>query len=148
MIKFLAITGSALLFAPSLFAADCISMGGTANTRNLSQTEFVVAMTGDFQGGAFAKSLSAKQMKDGWTEYQLEHYFTTEDGSWIKTRDVGRHQKVYENRYYGETRYQVVDAGGDFAGFRGEMRSWGSFDYGTGDGVLRFEGQLCPDEDA
>lgn len=136
------LTGAALM--PATAMADCRSMGGTANIRNMSPTEFVVAMSGDFEGGAFARSLAVPEEANGWITYQLEHYFTADDGSWIRTRDVGRHRQVEGDRHYGETTYRVVDSGGDFAGLRGEMRSWGAFDYGRGDGVLRFEGELCP----
>ncbi|MGF1476834.1 MAG: hypothetical protein ACFB6S_14860 [Geminicoccaceae bacterium] len=132
-----------LLLSAAAVAQECRTLGGTANIRNLSQTEFVVAMTGEFEGGAFARSLGAEDAGDGWTEYQLEHYFTTENGSWIKTRDVGRHRLAYDDRYYGETQYNVVDAGGAFEGMRGSFRSWGAFDYARGDGVLRFDGEIC-----
>ncbi|MBD2463517.1 hypothetical protein H6G89_21160 [Oscillatoria sp. FACHB-1407] len=119
-----------------------LSMGGTANIRAIDATNFVVAMTGVFDGGVYAKVTDATDIPDGKKHYDLRHYFVADDGSYIYTQDKSVHTPVEGTTYFAQTEYTVVEAGGKFEGLTGSFNSWGAIDYGKGVGVLRFEGQL------
>lgn len=134
---------SAVATPVTAWGQDCRQMGGTANITAVAEGQWVVAMTGDFDGGAYARVVASPKKDGEWIEYALEHYFTNDSGDWIKTRDIGRHRIVEGQRYYGQTTYNVISAGGDFKDYKGSFMSWGAFDYSDGRGVLRFEGQIC-----
>lgn len=121
------------------------TMGGTALTQFVQETNgWVVAMSGDFDGGVFSRVAAGPFDKgNGRTEYDLEHFFVRKDGSTIQTRDksviqtVPGHERVYANTFY-----TVVKATGAFEGMTGNFESWGAMEPTTGRGVLRFSGQI------
>ena len=117
-------------------------MGGTANFIAFDASNFVVAMTGVFTGGAYATVTNSDDLGGGKIAKELRHYFINENGDYFFTQDKAIHTQVHDNRYYAETTYTVVESGGQFAGLRGSFRSWGALDYGTGRGGLVFEGTL------
>lgn len=121
---------------------DSLTIGGTANFRAIDDTSFSVAMTGTFDGGVYAKVVGSEQSPDGKIHYALRHYFTTDDGSYVNTQDKSMHTPTGEDLHLAQTEYTVVETGGRFAGLSGSFRSWGAVNYGSGLGVLRFEGQL------
>lgn len=136
----LIIAGSSTL----AFGKDCHDMGGTANARALSDTEFVVATSGDFGGGSYAKVLTKpEKINDKQSKIRLRHYFITPGGSYVFTDDVNVLTLITGERYYGETTYDVVDSGGEFEGMRGSFKSAGVFDFAAGTVVVRFEGKIC-----
>ncbi|PSB15586.1 hypothetical protein C7B76_13410 [filamentous cyanobacterium CCP2] len=126
--------------------SNTLSLGGTANIRAIDATNFVVAMTGVFDGGVYAKTTGVTESEDGKKHYELRHYFVTDDGSYLYTQDKSIHTPVDGKNHFAQTEYTVVEAGGKFAGLTGSFKSWGAIDYSTGIGVLRFEGQLNPSE--
>lgn len=142
-VKAAAIAFCAAMGAVSAQAKDCKALGGTANIRGIEEGKWIVAMTGEFDGGAFARVTGEPKQDGEWLEYPLQHFFTNDNGDWFNTRDVSRHTAAFEDRHYAQTTYNVVDSGGAFAGYRGSFRSWGTLDYATGFGVLRFEGEVC-----
>lgn len=121
------------------------TMGGTAVTQFIQPLNgWVVAMSGDFDGGVFARVVGGpRDLGQGRTEYDLEHYFVRKDGSTISTRDVGVYTAVAGSpRTLGATTYNVVAATGAFEGMRGQFQSWGAFELDTGRGILRFWGEI------
>lgn len=120
------------------------TMGGTATFDFVEPINgYVVAMTGDFDGGAFARAVGEPRVEGNKTYIDLEHYFLRSDGSSIHTRDVGVHTAVEgENRVLAATTYNVVKGTGAFEGMTGSFESYGSVDYATGQGVLRFWGEI------
>ena len=122
--------------------SDTMTIGGTANFRAVDETNYSVAMTGVFDGGVYAKVVGSQALSDGRTQYNLRHYFTADDGSFLNTQDKSIHTHVNDNLYLAQTEYTVVEAGGRFEGMKGSFKSWGAVNYSTGLGVLRFEGQL------
>lgn len=131
---------------PIAQAQECKDMGGTANTRTFTENKFVVAMTGDFDGGVYAEIVRSEPVSKTELNNELRHYFATKDGSYIYTQDRNVVTQIKDSRYYGETTYNVVEAGGDFEGYNGSFKSWGVFDFEQGTGVLRFEGKICKGE--
>jgi len=122
--------------------SNTLSIGGTANIRAIDSTNFVVAMTGIFDGGAYAKTTSVTESTEGKKHYDLHHYFVANDGSYLYTQDKSVHTPVDGSLYLAQTEYTVVEACGKFEGMTGFFKSWGAIDYRQGTGVLRFEGQL------
>lgn len=137
---------TAVGFSTVVHAETCQPMGGTAIFEAVPESGgFMVAMTGDFDGGAFARLAGkARDLGDGRTGYDLEHFFARADGATISTRDESVWIAVPgEDRVLAATTYRVVRATGPLAGATGEFRSWGSVNAKTGEGVLRFSGEIC-----
>jgi hypothetical protein len=121
-----------------------VSLGGTANFGFAENAGgFVVAMTGEFNGGAFAKVVGEPRREGNRTYAELEHIFIRQDGSMIFTRDKAEWVHVDgDARVLAATTYTVVRCTGAFEGLKGTFRSWGSLNPQTGEGVLRFAGSL------
>lgn len=120
------------------------TMGGTATFDFVEPINgYVVAMTGDFDGGVFARVVGEPVTDGDRTYLDLEHYFIRKDGSRVETRDKGVLTRVAgEDRMLAATTYTIVKATGAFEGMAGEFRSWGSINGATGQGVLRFTGRI------
>jgi hypothetical protein len=105
---------------------------------------YVVAMSGDFDGGVFSKVVGGpRDLGNGKSEYELEHYFVRKDGSSIYTRDVGVWHKVQgSDHFFIENTYNVVATTGAFEGLGGQFFSWGGVKLSLGQGILRFWGEL------
>lgn len=119
-----------------------IKLGGTA-IFDLAQRDggFIVAMTGDFKGAAFARVIGEPKREGNHTVVDLEHVFYREDGSMLQTKDRADWIHVDgQNRVLASGTYTVVNGTGAFSGAKGELKSWGSADPTTGQGVLRFTG--------
>lgn len=120
------------------------TMGGTATFDFVEPIGgYVVAMSGDFDGGVFARVVGEPRTEGNKTHLDLEHYFVRKDGSSIHTRDESVLTAIDgERRVLAATTYRVVKTTGAFAGMEGEFRAWGSIDRSTGQGVLRFWGEI------
>ena len=120
------------------------TMGGTATFDYFEPINgYVVAMTGDFDGGVFARAVGEPRVEGPRTHLDLEHYFMRKDGSTIHTRDKSVLTAVDgEARLLAATTYQVVRTTGAFEHMGGQFQSWGAIDPATGQGVLRFWGAI------
>ncbi len=129
--------------------AKRFTMGGTATFDYVEPIGgYVVAMTGDFDGGVFARAVGEPKVEGDKTHLDLEHYFVRKDGSTIRTRDRSVLTAVSgEGRVLAATTYDVVRATGAFEGMGGRFESWGSIDPATGQGVLRFWGSIGETEE-
>ena len=124
---------------------ETYTLGGTALTQYIEGAAgWVVAMTGDFDGGVYAKVAAGPFDKgDGRVEYDLEHFFVRKDGSTLQTKDKSVIQSIQgHERVYANTHYTVVHASGAFAGMQGTFESWGAMEPATGKGILRFSGSI------
>lgn len=121
------------------------TMGGTATFDYVEAIGgYIVAMSGDFDGGVFARVVGEPRVEGNKTYLDLEHYFIRKDGSTIHTRDKSVLTAVEgEDRVLAATTYGVQATTGAFAGMTGAFRSWGSIDPTTGQGVLRFWGEIA-----
>lgn len=120
------------------------TMGGTATFDFVEPINgYVVAMSGDFDGGVYARVVGEPRVEGNKTYLNLEHYFIRTDGSMIYTHDKGVLTSVEgEQRLLAAATYDVVKTTGAFEGMKGQFRSWGSIDPTTGQGVLRFWGTI------
>ena len=124
--------------------ANRYTMGGTATFDFIEPLNgYLVAMSGDFDGGVFARVAGEPRVEGAKTHLDLEHFFMRKDGSTIQTRDKSVLTAVEgEEALLAATTYTVVTASGAFAGMSGQFRSWGSINPVTGQGVLRFWGEI------
>jgi len=124
--------------------SSVFTMGGTATFDFTPAIEgYVVAMSGDFDGGAFARVVGEPKVEGAVTRVDMEHFFMRKDGSTLQTRDKGVLTAVEgHSRLLAETVYTVVKATGAFEGLEGQFRSFGALDPQTGKGVLRFWGSI------
>jgi hypothetical protein len=121
-----------------------LNLGGTAVfgfAENVGG--FVVAMTGAFNGGAFAKVVGEPRRDGNKTHAELTHVFTRDDGAMIFTTDTAEwvHNDA-DPRVLARTTYTVTRTTGALAGLKGSFQSWGTINPETGEGVLRFSGLL------
>ncbi len=121
-----------------------LTMGGTATFDFVEPLGgYMVAMSGDFDGGVFARAVGEPRVEGNKTYLDLEHYFIRKDGSTIHTRDASVLTAIDgEDRVLAATTYRVHRTTGAFDGMTGEFKSWGSMDRATGQGVLRFWGEI------
>lgn len=126
-------------------AAECTYMGGTANVAYISDSEGIAAMTGSFNGGAYARVTSDRtEVRKGRVEFDMQHFFIHEDGSTLSTEDRSFIQTDSKGEITaGGTDYKVVAATGRFEGMHGTFHSRGGWLFNQGVGVLRFEGEIC-----
>lgn len=119
-------------------------MGGTANVVYLNDKEGIAAMTGAFEGGAYARVTGERtDMGNGRFEFPMEHFFIHNDGSTIFTQDKSFIQEAKGGEITaGGTDYTVVASTGRFEGMRGTFSSRGGWLFDKGVGVLRFEGYI------
>jgi hypothetical protein len=119
-------------------------MGGTGTFEYFDSIKgYVVAMTGDFEGGVFVRAIAEPRIEGARTFLELEHCFVRFDGSTFQTRDTATLTKVEgEERLLAATTYNIVSGKGAFEHMRGSFNSWGAIDPRTGQGVLRFWGEI------
>jgi hypothetical protein len=120
------------------------TMGGAATFDFIEPLNgYLVAMSGDFDGGVFARVVGEPRVDGAKTHLELEHFFMRKDGSTIQTRDESVLTAVEgEDRLLAATTYNVVKATGAFEGMGGQFRSWGAMNPKTGQGILRFWGEI------
>ena len=120
------------------------SMGGTAIFDYVEAIDgYTVAMTGDFNGGAYARAAGEPRVEGNKIYRDLQHFFQRQDGSTIHTQDHSVLTVVEgDERLLAETTYNVVKATGAFEGMTGQFKSWGAVDPTTGRGILRFSGVI------
>lgn len=130
----------------SKVSPHCRTLGGTFSFDFRSELSgWTVATSGDLRGGAFARIVGGpRDLGEGRTEYDLEHFYQLEDGSTLATRDKTIFVAVKDDdRVLASTTYSVASATGALKGYKGQFKSWGSANPKTGQGVLRYSGELC-----
>ncbi|CAA9584468.1 MAG: Methionyl-tRNA synthetase [uncultured Thermomicrobiales bacterium] len=124
----------------------CRSMAGLGNYNYAADGKSgVAALAGNIRGGVHFRQIGEfRDVGGGRLEGEFEHMFVTEDGSTLRTRDKSWGVPVPGTDYIvGGAAYTVVDGTGEFEGFKGTFRSWGTFAPKEGKAILRYEGQIC-----
>ena len=123
---------------------DCKAIGGMALADAIDETNLVAALSGELGGGARAKITGQEETATGLS-LDMEHYFINDKAGLLRTRDKatlttvpGKHQT-----YMLEITYDVVEARGTYAGYKGRFRSFGLINLATGKVVLRYNGEIC-----
>lgn len=143
-----------LIIAASLFSGhintaeakeeSCLILGGTALANVIDPTHLIASLSGAFAGGAKAEILSETKTPTGLS-LEMEHYFFTEKGGMLRTRDIATLTNVQgrKNIFMLEINYTIEDSSGAFEDYSGEFQSFGLFDLNKGQAVIRYKGVIC-----
>ena len=123
---------------------SCVILGGTALANAIDPTHLIASLSGAFAGGAKAEILSETKIATGLS-LEMEHYFFTEKGGLLRTRDIATLTNVQgrKNIFMLEINYTIEESSGAFEGFDGKFQSFGLFDLNKGQAVIRYKGQIC-----
>ncbi len=140
---------SAGLFSANLMKAQaaeaaCIPIGGEALGQFYNDGKDVVApMMGTF-AAARGTVKSQKQTATGLS-LEMEHIFSTSDGGVVRTKDKAELTSIpgKADVYMLELAYTVVESFGRLKGYTGTFNSYGLFKMGSGEALVRYNGQIC-----
>ncbi len=124
----------------------CVPVGGTIMT-NLGAIDQLTTMgtaTGDLRGAVGAKILNS----DG-VNFLIEHHWVTEAGDTIffnPVTEVATPLNPTDLHIFGLTLPQPIEVTGGtgrFDGATGSIAAFGALDFGHGQTVFRYNGQVC-----
>lgn len=142
----LALTAAILSTAPGARAADrtCLPVGGEALGQFYNNGKDVVgAMMGSF-ASTRGTVRSEKKTATGMT-LEMEHVFTSNTGGAVRTRDIAELTAVpgKPDAYMLEVGYTIVESLGNLKGHTGTFNSFGLIKLDTGEGLVRYSGEIC-----
>lgn len=141
----------ALLFAGSVpsgvFAQDgtptCQTVGGAFLINFVDESTGVAVLSGDLQGAVRGVILSSSAAADGTLSLQLQHAIVTADGGLIFTEDRATLTPVADTLFFMQQTQTITGGAGDYANASGTLTEFGAVDMGSGQGVLRYSGEIC-----
>ena len=141
------ITGTAVSTAQA--AESCMPIGGTGMANFVPQEDgtitIVAPMTGSMSNAA--GKITAQRKTETGLEMDMEHYFMTEKGGFMHTKDLGILTKIpgKKDRYMIEITYQIQSStsSGVLKKYKGTFSSFGLVDLAKLIGVIRYSGEIC-----
>jgi hypothetical protein len=123
---------------------SCVPIGGEALGQFYNDSKDVVAPMSGTWAAARGTVLSQKQTPTGLS-LEMEHVFSTSDGGVVRTHDQAELTAVPGKRdtYMLELAYTVVESFGRLKGYAGTFNSYGLFKMGSGEVLVRYNGQIC-----
>lgn len=124
--------------------AECKQITGMALANAVDDTNLVAALKGELGGGARAR-ITAQQETETGLILDMEHHFINDKGGLLHTKDKAVLTSVpgKVKTYMLEIGYNVIDASGYYAGYKGSFNSFGLIDLAAGKVVLRYNGEIC-----
>lgn len=122
----------------------CKQIGGMAMADAIDETNLVAALSGELGGGARASITAQKETATGLA-LDMEHYFINNKGGFLRTRDKATLTAIpgKDKTYMLEMVYDVIEASGTYAGYKGRFESYGLINLAAGKVVLRYKGEIC-----
>ena len=141
------ITGASLSNAQA--GETCMQMGGTGMANFVPQddgtTTIIASLTGSL--ATTSGTITAQRETSSGLEMDMQHYFMTDKGGFIHTRDLGVLTAVpgKKERYMIEITYdiQAPASSGVLKGFKGQFKSYGLVDLAKLEGLVRYSGEIC-----
>ncbi len=154
LIKFitaLIITTAISSVTPSIAQADgsCMPIGGTGMPNFVPQDDGTITIVAPLTGSAAIASgkITAQRKTSTGLEMDMEHYFMTEKGGFMHTRDLAILSNVAgkNDRYMIEITYDIQEAStsGVLKGYKGQFNSYGLVDLAKLQGLIRYSGEVC-----
>lgn len=144
---------SASIIAATLSSAyagrSCMPIGGTGMPNFVQQKDGTITIVAPLTGSVAtaAGKITAQRKTDTGLEMDMEHYFMTEAGGFIHTKDLGilTAIKGKKDRYMIEIAYHVQEgsASGVLKGYKGTFESFGLVDLAKLNGLVRYSGEIC-----
>jgi len=130
-------------------AENCMPIGGTGMPNFVPQKDGTITIVAPLTGSVAtaAGKITAQRKTATGLEMDMEHYFMTEAGGFIHTKDLGilTTVKGKKDRYMIEITYQVQkgSASGVLKGYEGSFKSFGLVDLAKLNGLIRYSGKIC-----
>jgi hypothetical protein len=127
----------------------CMPIGGVGMPNFVPQEDgsfaIVAPLTGSVSNAA-GKVTGQRTTKTG-LEMDMEHYFMTNKGGFMHTKDLGILTRVVgkKDQYMIEITYDIQEAStsGELKGYKGRFNSFGLVDLANLNGLIRYSGEIC-----
>ena len=142
-----AITGASISSAQA--ASNCMPIGGTGMPNFVPQDDGTITIVAPLTGSVTtaAGKITAQRKTATGLEMDMEHYFMTEKGGFMHTKDLGILTAIAgkKDRYMIEITYDVQGASttGALKGYKGRFNSYGLVDLENLEGLIRYSGEIC-----
>ena len=142
-----AITGATVSTAQA--GGSCMPIGGTGMPNFVPQEDGTITIVAPLTGSVAnaAGKITAQRKTATGLEMDMEHYFMTEKGGFMHTKDLGILTKIpgKKDRYMIEITYQVQKSStsGVLKGYKGTFSSFGLVDLAKLIGLVRYSGEIC-----
>jgi hypothetical protein len=135
--------------ATTLAKENCIPIGGVGMPNFVPQKDGSITIVAPLTGSVATASgkITAQRKTATGLEMDMEHYFMTEKGGFMHTKDLGILTKVdgKKDRYMIEITYHVQkgSSSGVLKGYSGTFNSFGLVDLANLNGLIRYSGEVC-----
>ncbi|WP_419904789.1 hypothetical protein [Kiloniella sp.] len=127
----------------------CTVIGGVGMPNFVPQEDGTITIVAPLTGSVSNASGKVTAQRETATglEMDMEHYFMTEDGGFMHTKDLGILTSVVgkQGQYMIEITYDVQEAStsGSLKGYKGSFSSYGLVDLPKLQGLIRYSGAVC-----
>jgi len=131
-------------------AADvCMPIGGVGMPNFVAQSDGSFAIVAPLTGSVSNASgkITAQRVTPTGLQMDMEHYFMTDKGGFMHTKDLGILTKVEgkKDRYMIEISYDIqhLESSGELQGYQGSFTSFGLVNLADLTGLIRYSGEIC-----
>ncbi|MBL1275307.1 MAG: hypothetical protein COB30_004415 [Ectothiorhodospiraceae bacterium] len=127
----------------------CMPIGGVGMPNFVPQKDGTFMIVAPLTGSVVsaAGNITAKRETATGLEVDMEHYFMTEKGGFMHTKDLGILTTVpgKKGKYMIEITYHIQEesTSGVLKGFKGSFTSFGLVDLVKLKGFIRYSGEIC-----
>lgn len=128
---------------------NCMPIGGVGMPNFVPQQDGTITIIAPLTGSVASASgkITAQRKTPTGLEMDMQHYFMTEKGGFMHTKDRGILTKIpgKKDRYMIEITYQVQadSTSGALDGYSGKFNSFGLVDLAKLNGLIRYSGEIC-----
>lgn len=128
---------------------NCMPIGGTGMPNFVPEKDGSITIVAPLTGSVATASgkITAQRKTPTGLEMDMEHYFMTAKGGFMRTKDLGILTKVpgKKDRYMIEITYDVQESStsGVLKGYKGSFNSYGLVDLRNLQGLIRYSGEIC-----
>ena len=127
----------------------CMPIGGVGMPNFVPQEDgsftIVALLTGSVSNTA--GKVTGQRTTETGLEMDMEHYFMTNKGGFMHTKDLGILTQVVgkKDQYMIEITYDIQEAStsGELKGYKGRFNSFGLVDLANLNGLIRYSGEIC-----
>lgn len=128
---------------------SCMPIGGLGMPNFVPQEDGTITIVAPLTGSVATASgkITAQRETATGLEMDMEHYFMTEKGGFMHTKDLGILTKVSgkKDQYMIEITYHIQQSStsGTLKGYKGKFQSFGLVDLAKLKGLVRYSGNIC-----
>ena len=145
----IAVSAISTSFAEKYAEKTCMPIGGVGMANFVPQQDGSITIVAPLTGSVSnaAGKITAQRITETGLEMDMEHYFMTEKGGFMHTKDLGILTKVVgeKDRYMIEITYGIQEksTSGMLKGYKGQFNSFGLVDLANLNGLIRYSGEIC-----